>query len=401
MRVRTQYFIALRYLFAKKKRNAINIISGIAMLAFAVCTAALIVILSTMNGFEELIFSLYNKFNPQIRIALNEGKVFEESRVTSKLRDIPEIRFITPVMEDNAVVRNGDYQTVCTIKGVDSGYFDKTGLKSGITEGEALLSHGEINYVVLGAGISRKINANVDGPFNLVSFITPKRGNYSVSDPDAINQMEIEPAGVVMMDESINNRYVFVPIAFARELFERENKVTSIELGLNHEKDVEPVIETIKSRLGNQFKVQNRMQQQASLYKMFRSEKWASYAILTFILLIAAFNALGSLTMLVIEKQEDIRTLSGMGADTSFIRSIFYSNGVLIALIGCVAGLAVGVGLVWAQQEYGFVKLQGAIIESYPVKLMLKDVILVSGTALGLGLLTGIYPALKSVRDIR
>jgi len=398
--MKAQYFIALRYLFAKKKRNAINIISGIAMLAFAVCTAALIIILSTMNGFEALIFSMYNKFNPEIKIALVEGKVFEEKAVQAKLKNIQGIQFISPVLEDNAVIRNRDYQTVCTIKGVDSAYFVKTGMKSQITEGEALISKNNINYVILGAGISQKVNANINGPFSLLSFITPKRGDYSVGDPDAINQMEIEPSGVITMDETVNNRYVYVPLQFARELFEREQMLTSIELKLKNPKEIESTIEKIQETLGPKYKVQNRMQQQASLYKMFKSEKWASYAILTFILLIAAFNALGSLTMLVIEKQSDIKTLTGMGANHSFIRTIFFSNGVLIALIGCLIGLVFGIGLVWAQQEYGFVKLTGAIVESYPVKLILNDVLLVSGTALGLGLLTGIYPALKSVKGV-
>lgn len=399
--MKAQYFIALRYLFAKKKRNAINVISSIAMLAFAVCTAALIIILSTMNGFEELIFSMYNKFNPEIRISLNEGKVFNERATLQKLNQVSGIKSITSVLEDNAVIRNGDYQTVCTIKGVDSGYFKKTGLSAGITEGEALLSADGVNYVVLGAGISRKVNANISGPFSLLSLITPKRGDFSVSDPDAINQMEIEPAGVISMDETINNRYVFVPLAFARELFERDQMVSSFELSVLPEREVEEVIEEIEQKLGNRYKVLNRMEQQASLYKMFKSEKWASYAILTFILLIAAFNALGSLTMLVIEKKDDIKTLSGMGANHAFIRTIFFSNGVLIALIGCLAGLILGVGLVWAQQEFGMVKLQGAIVESYPVKLLLNDILLVSTTAIGLGLLTGIYPALKSVKEIQ
>ncbi len=398
--MKAQYFIALRYLFAKKKRNAINIISGIAMLAFAVCTAALIIILSTMNGFEALIFSMYNKFNPEIKIALAEGKVFEEKGVQAKLKNIQGIQFISPVLEDNAVIRNRDYQTVCTIKGVDSAYFAKTGMKSQITEGEALISKNNINYVILGAGISQKVNANINGPFSLLSFITPKRGDYSVGDPDAINQMEIEPSGVITMDETVNNRYVYVPLQFARELFEREQMLTSIELKLKDPNAIESTIEKIQETLGPKYKVQNRMQQQASLYKMFKSEKWASYAILTFILLIAAFNALGSLTMLVIEKQSDIKTLTGMGANHSFIRTIFFSNGVLIALIGCLIGLIFGIGMVWAQQEYGFVKLTGAIVESYPVKLILNDVLLVSGTALGLGLLTGIYPALKSVKGV-
>ena len=396
----TSLYIARRYLFARKKRNAINIISSIAVLAFAVCTAALIIILSTMNGFEELIFSMYNKFNPDIKVTLNEGKVFEEHAYRNKLKHIEGLAFIQPVLEDNAVIKNSSYQTVCTVRGVDTSYFETNDLSSRVTNGEALLKKNNANYIVLGAGIDHKINTNVGGPFSLISLLTPRRGDYAVSDPGAISQMEIEPSGVVSLDEYINNRYVFVPLDFARQLFERDGMVSALELKVQQDADVEEVIQKTKTVLGPGFKVQNRMEQQASLYKMFKSEKWASYAILTFILLIAAFNALGSLTMLVIEKKDDIRTLSGMGASHSLIRNIFLSNGFMIAGIGALAGLLIGVVLVYLQETYGLITMQGAIIESYPVKLMLNDVLLVAATALGLGLLTGIYPAVKSVKGL-
>lgn len=397
--MRTSLFIASRYLFSKKKRNAINIISSIAVLAFAVCTAALIVILSTMNGFESLIFSMYNKFNPEIKISLNEGKVFEQSQTIAKLRTIKGIKMIMPIMEDNAAVRNGDYQTVCTVKGVDSNYFTYNGLNSMVIEGEGTVLQNGINFMVLGSGIDQKINCNIGGPFSLVSLITPRRGDFNVNDIEAIKTMEIEPAGVLTLDETISNRYVFVPIGFAQTLFERDNQISALEISLNKQVNVDAVLLQIKKTLGSKFKVQDRLEQQASLYKMFKSEKWASYAILTFILLIAAFNALGSLTMLVIEKKDDIRTLLGMGARPSLIRNVFFSNGFFISAIGTFFGLFVGIALVLVQENYGLVKMHGAIVENYPVKLIFNDVLLVLGTALGLGLLTGIYPAIKAMRS--
>lgn len=354
-----------------------------------------------MNGFEDLIFSMYNKFNPDIKITLSEGKVFEEKDYLRRLKEIRGISNVMPVMEDNAAIRNGDYQTVCTVKGVAPDYFKVNDLKGRITEGEADLTIGSINYLVLGAGIDMKLNASIDGPFSTLSLITPRRGDYNASDVDAIHEMQIQPGGVITMDDIINNRYVFVPIDFARELFEREGMLSAIEIKLDQNANPGVVMSKVRKLMGSSFRIQDRMEQQASLYKMFKSEKWASYAILTFILLIAAFNALGSLTMLVIEKKDDIRTLAGMGASKGMIRRIFFTNGFLISGMGAIAGLVIGIFLVWLQERYGLVTMQGAIIESYPVKLVYADIVLVAATALGLGLLTGIYPAAKSVKALR
>ncbi|MEN9739582.1 MAG: hypothetical protein RLZZ318_1618 [Bacteroidota bacterium] len=385
-------------MFSKKKRNAINIISRIAVLAFAVCTAALIIILSTMNGFEHLIFSMYNKFNPEIKISLTAGKVFESEAVINKIKILEGVSFVLPALEDNAVIQNGDYQTVCTVKGVDSQYFAVNDLQVLLNSGEAIVKDKGVNYVVMGAGISQKINADASGPFNQINLISPRRGQFSVSDMDAVNTMTIVPSGVLTLDESMSNKYVFVPLDFAQTLFDRPAQASAIEVHVKPGTDITLLQDKLQSTLGSSFKVQNRMEQQASLYKMFRSEKWASYAILTFVLLIAAFNALGSLTMLVMEKKQDIKTLSYIGARPQLIRSVFFNNGFLLAAIGTTIGLCLGIALVLAQDHFGLIKMQGAIVENYPVKLMFEDILLIASTALGLGVLTGLYPAYKAVQ---
>ena len=385
-------------MFSKKKRNAINIISRIAVLAFAVCTAALIIILSTMNGFEHLIFSMYNKFNPEIKISLSAGKVFESEAVINKIKVLEGVSYVLPALEDNAVIQNGDYQTVCTVKGVDSQYFAVNNLQVLLNSGEAIVKDNCVNYVVMGAGISQKINADASGPFNQINLISPRRGQFSVSDMDAVNTMTIVPSGVLTLDESMSNKYVFVPLDFAQTLFDRPAQASAIEVHVKPGTDITLLQAKLQSTLGTGFKVQNRMEQQASLYKMFRSEKWASYAILTFVLLIAAFNALGSLTMLVMEKKQDIKTLSYIGARPQLIRSVFFNNGFLLAAIGTTIGLCLGIALVLAQDHFGLIKMQGAIVENYPVKLMFEDIILIASTALGLGVLTGLYPAYKAVQ---
>ena len=394
-------FIAFRYLFAKKKRNAINIISSIAVLAFTVCTTALIIILSTMNGFEELIFSMYNKFNPDIKITPIEGKFFEYQSTLAKVKKIEGVAFVLPSLEDHAVVRNHDYQTICTVKGVDDRYFKINDLETRITDGEALLSDKNVPLMVLGSGVGLKVNASTSGPFSQLTVITPRRGDYSVSDPEAVNQLLIQPSGLITLDEAISNKYVFVPMSFAEQLFETNGKASSLEIKLHKNANEEKVYQAIQNLLGKEFKVQNRMEQQATLYKMFKSEKWASFAILTFILLIAAFNALGSLTMLVIEKKEDISTLISMGASKRIIQKIFFSIGFLISFFGAFLGLLIGLGLVALQQSTGFIKMQGAIVDSYPVKIKGEDILLVLFTVLLLGLIVGILPARKSVSIVK
>lgn len=394
-------FIAFRYLFAKKKRNAINIISSIAVLAFTVCTTALIIILSTMNGFEELIFSMYNKFNPDIKITPIEGKFFEYQSTLDKVKKIEGVAFVLPSLEDHAVVRNHDYQTICTVKGVDDRYFKINDLEGRISEGEALLSEKNVPLMVLGSGVGVKVNASTSGPFSQLTVITPRRGDYSVSDPEAVNQLLIQPSGLITLDEAISNKYVFVPMSFAEQLFETNGKASSLEVKLHKNVNEEKVYQSIQNLLGKEFKVQNRMEQQATLYKMFKSEKWASFAILTFILLIAAFNALGSLTMLVIEKKEDISTLISMGASKRIIQKIFFSIGFLISFFGAFLGLLIGLGLVALQQSTGFIKMQGAIVDSYPVKIKGEDILLVLFTVLLLGLIVGILPARKSVSIVK
>jgi ABC-type lipoprotein release transport system permease subunit len=388
-------------LFAKKKRNAINIISSIAVLAFTVCTTALIIILSTMNGFEELIFSMYNKFNPDIKITPIEGKFFEYQSTLAKIKKIEGVAFVLPSLEDHAVVRNHDYQTICTVKGVDDRYFKINDLEGRITEGEALLNEKNVPLMVLGSGVGVKVNASTSGPFSQLTVITPRRGDFSVSDPEAVKQLLIQPSGLITLDEAISNKYVFVPMSFAEQLFETNGKASSLEVKLNANANEEKVYQTIQTLLKKEFKVQNRMEQQATLYKMFKSEKWASFAILTFILLIAAFNALGSLTMLVIEKKEDISTLISMGASKIIIQKIFFSIGFLISFFGAFLGLLIGLGLVALQQSTGFIKMQGAIVDSYPVKIKGEDILLVLFTVLLLGLIVGILPARKSVSIVK
>ncbi len=388
--------ISLRYFWAKKNSNAINWISRIAMFSFAICTCSLVIILSAMNGFEDLIFSMYNKFSPDLKVTLVKGKNFEPNSNIIKLNKIKNIDNIYEIIEDNAVIRNGDYQTVCTVKGVKNDFIMKNKISDHVIEGKPILSENNVNYTILGAGIAAKVNASINGPYNLLYFITPSRKSFNSSSPDAISQLEIEAGGIMMMHELINNKYVLAPFEFCEELFDKKGLVTSLEISLKPNASLSKTQSEIKEILGKDFEILNRMEQQSSIYKMFKSEKWASFAILTFILLIAAFNALGSLIMLVLEKKKDIETLSALGLSKIDIKKIFFTNAQMIVLIGCFIGLLIGMVLIYLQQNYGLLKMQGAIVENYPVKLIFSDIIIIAATCAIIGFFTGIYPAQKA-----
>ena len=392
-------FIALRYLLSKKSNNAVNYISKISVLGFAVGSFALIVILSTLNGFENVILSMYSDFDADFKIESVNGKTFEEKESLLKsIEKTPGLQFYHTILEDQAVVKHYDFQTACYIKGVSSSYFIDTKIDKYVQIGYPDLDFNMRPRAILGAGIDYKLQTSVENPHSLLHVYVPKRGNYSISDPNMIQTLNIQPGGVLYLDDQINQKYVFVPISFARELFERENEISYIEIRVNSQNIENAEEYLLKKFKSSKYSVKNRLQQQENLYKMFESEKWVTFALLTFVLLLASFNVTGTLSMLVLEKQKDIFTLTTLGANASFIRKIFIKEGILISLFGGSIGLFFGIILVLLQDKFGFIKMTGSIIDSYPVKLHWNDALLVLFTSLLLGLLTSFYPAWKAYR---
>jgi len=397
-------FIARRYLFSKNNKNAINIISGISVAGFAVGSFALVVVLSVFNGFEELVISLYNSFDPDIKISPAQGKVFNpKDAKTVQLAQINGVLHVTEVLEENAALKYDDKQTIATVKGVSKGFEKYSGLDTMMFEGELLLRDGNMSYAAVGYGIARYLSINTDNSFVQLAVFTPKRGDVDVVDAEnALVKKYIFPAGIFSVEDNINDKYIIVPIEFARSLLEYETEVSSLEIILKPGTDMLKVQREIQQLLGDRFVVENRYQLQEVLYRVFNTERWATYFILTFILLVAAFNVIGSLTMLVIDKKRDISILKSMGAGNGQIRYIFFKEGLLIALIGAVAGILLGVLVCWLQQTFGIIKLGGNgtfVVNNYPVKLVVTDIILVFFTTLLLGGVTSLYPSLKSSRQ--
>lgn len=388
-------------MFSKNNKNAINIISGISVVGFAVGSFALVVVLSVFNGFEDLVISLYNSFDPDIKITPAQGKVFRpDTAKYAQLRNINGVLHITEVLEENAMLKYDEQQTIATIKGVDKSFEKYSGLDTMMLEGKLVLNDEGNNFAAIGYGIARYLSVNVDNYFRQIAVFVPKRGETTTLDPDnAMVKKYISPSGIFSVEDNINDKYVLVPIGFARQLLEYENEVSAFEIIVAPTANIETVQKQIQQLLGDGFVVKNRYQLQEVLYRVFNTERWATYFILTFILLVAAFNVIGSLTMLVIDKKGDISVLKSMGASDGLIRKIFFKEGIIIALIGAIVGIALGILVCWLQQTYGFIKLGGEgtfVVNNYPVKMKFFDIALVFFTTLALGAVTSLYPALKS-----
>jgi lipoprotein-releasing system permease protein len=394
--MRFPLYIARRYLFARKSQNAINIISAISMLGVGVGAMALVVILSVFNGFDEVVKSLFNSFDPDIRITALEGKVFTPDDKFQMVRDLPGVAHYSEILEENALLKYGDRQHIATIKGADESFIKVTGIDSMIYDGAMILKEDNRPYAVVGQGVAASLQVGLKFINPLFVYMPKRLGNINIANPDdAFRRKYLFPSGIFSIEQDYDSRYVIVPIDFMRELLEYTNEVSSIEIKLNQEMDADETQSNIIGLLGEKFLVQNRAQQNELFYKVMKSEKWAIFLILTFILIIASFNIIGSLSMLIIDKRKDIKSLRDMGASQKLISRIFLLEGWLISIVGSIIGISLGTLISWLQDRFEILKLNGSgtfVIDAYPVDLQVSDVILVWITVLFIGFITASYP---------
>ena len=390
------FYVAKRYLFAKKSQNTINIISTISVVGVAVGTMALIVVLSVFNGFDSLVHSLFNSFDPDLKITIKEGKRFSSELPSVKeLKNIEGILYLSEVVEENALLKYGKKQYIATIKGVSKDFLKMSGIDSMIIDGNFTLKQGKNDYAVVGQGIAIKLSIGLTFVNPIVAYVPKREGKVSLNPENAFNRRYIFPSGIFAIQQDFDSRYMIVPIEFARELLDFTTEVSALELKINPAFDNDEIQEKVKEIMGEDFDVKNRFEQEELLYKIMKTEKWAIFFILTFILIVASFNVIGSLTMLIIEKKKDILILRSMGAELKRIRSIFLYEGWMISVLGAIGGLVVGVFIIWLQKEFGLIKLQGSgsfVIDTYPVEIVLFDFILVFFTVIGIGYLAAWYP---------
>ncbi len=387
------FYIAKRYLFSRKKTNMINMISAISVVGLMIGTMGLIIGLSGFNGLDSLIKSLFSTFDPELRITVKEGKSFSTSGAQfDELRRMPGVAYYSEVIEDNALLSYEDRQVFATIKGVSEEYLQFSGIDSMIIQGEFRLKDASNNYAVLGEIVASNLAIGIK-QMEPISVFVPKKGRESALLPTGnFNQKLIYPSGIFSIQQEIDSKYVIVPINFAREIFEMPDKVSALELKLKKgisEKDTKAAISTL---LGDNFDIKNRYQQHDYLYKTMLSEKYATYLILILILIIASFNIVGSLTMLILDKKEDIAILRSMGADKGMIRNIFLFEGWLISFIGAIVGTIAGLALCHAQITYRLVKISGFIVDAYPMKIVTTDILLIVISVSLIGFLAAWYP---------
>lgn len=391
------FYIARRYLFAKKSHNIINIISIISVLGIAAGTMALIIVLSVFNGFESLVTRLFNSFNPDLRITVAEGKTFStDSLPLQQLRDISGISCYTGVIEENALLRYHDKQYIVTIKGVSDGYECTSRLNESIVEGEYLLESGTVNYAIVGQGIAYNMGMVLNDFENPLTLYVPRRSASKTIDPmDAFSMEEIQPSGFFGIQQDFDVKYVIVPLRFAGKLLDYSHRLSALELKVEAGADPEKVQEEIEDLLGPAYIVKNRFQQEEVLFKIMKSEKLAVFVILSFILIIATFNVIGSLSMLILEKKKDIAILNSLGASHTTIRRIFLTEGMLISFSGAFIGLLLGLLVCILQQELGLITIQSSgsfLVEAYPVKIEWADFLWVLLIDLVVGFFAAWYP---------
>lgn len=372
------------------------------MLGVFVGSAALIIILSVFNGFETLILSMYNKFTPELRIEPAMGKTFDPNTgVFKPLKTNKNVASFAEILQEKALLRYGESQFIGTVKGVTDNYAKYKHLDSTILQGSFTLKNGRENLAVIGSSVQNYLSININDEFRNIDIYSPKKGVQSSANPiEEFNIKSIHPQGVFTAQQQFDD-LVIVPIKFARALLNEETDVSFIELNLNEGADIDDFQSQLQKNLGNRFIVKNRSEQNELLYKILNSEKWAIFLILTFVLIIAIFNIVGSLTMLVIDKKKDIAILSSLGADRSLIRNIFFSEGMMISLIGCVFGMLVGILFCLLQQKLGFIKMgaENLITNAYPITIQWTDSFLVFSTVILISMLASFVSSHLSVKQ--
>ncbi len=379
---------------SKKSNNAINIISWISIIAIAITTAALIIILSAMNGLTGTVANLYNVFEPDLKITVVKGKYFEANdKLVSEIKAIEGVKIISKTLSDKALLKNIDKQALVTIVGVDGNFNKVAQIESSVEDGVYGLNDPKKRNILLGRGIANQLQVNIREFVNELSLFSPVKGKSGSLNPDDnFNQIYCTPTGIFSLNDEFDYQFAFVNIETAKKLFDEPDKVSAIQILCEKGKS-DDVQMALQEKLGANFIVKNRYQLNDVLFKTLETEKLATFIILAFILIIATFNIIGALTMLIIEKRRDIKTLYSMGASINLIRNIFMREGFLITGVGAIIGLLIGLFVCWLQMQFHLVKFGDEfIIPYYPIEIQIKDFVWIFGLIMSIGFFAALYP---------
>ena len=395
------FFIARRYLFSKKSTHAINVISAISVIGVAVATMALVVTLSVFNGFHDLVATFFTSFDPQLKVLPAEGKtVAADDPILTQIRQLPQIEVATECVEDQALAIYHGRQAMVVIKGVDDNFSQLTHINEILVgDGEFSLHAADLDYGILGIRLAEQLATGYTFTEPMKIYAPRRQGQFDLTNPeDAFEEEELYSPGVLfnVKQAKYDKDYILTSIAFARRIFDQQGMLSSLELRLKPSSRFNAVKDEIRELCGSKFIVKDRFEQQDDTFKIMKIEKFIAYIFLTFILMVACFNIIGSLSMLIIDKKDDVVTLRNLGASDKQIVRIFLFEGRLISAIGAIIGIVIGLLLCWAQQQFGLVALGSSsgsfIINAYPVSVHPEDIILIFVTVLLVGFLSVWYP---------
>ncbi|HNL40368.1 MAG TPA: ABC transporter permease [Saprospiraceae bacterium] len=394
---------ARRYLFAKRSTNAINIITGISVVGVAIGTAALILVLSVFNGFEDLLSNLFGYFNPEVKVIPAKGKTFQpDSLALLDIRQLPEVAVLSETLEEIAVFEYDGSQVSGILKGVDETYPRVNDIDSTLREGEFRLQGGDRNFAVLGAGMRNKLSVNINNPLASLTIYMATDGSSSdeLLPGKPFKSRIAYPAGTFAIQQEFDSEYVLTNLEFVRELLGASPRtVSALEIRCKPGANVSAVKKELRRLLGDSVVIKDRYEQNEAFFKVMRLEKWMGYAITSLMLILMAFNLVGALWMIVLDKQKDISVLKSMGADDRTVHRIFLSEGLLLTLLGLFSGVVLAIVLYAVQKTWGIVTIpQGFLVESYPIAMRAADFIPVTLTVVGIGLLASLAPAARAVR---
>lgn len=390
------FFIAKRYNFSSNKKNIVNIISYISLLGVAIGTAALVIVLSVFNGFEQIVLDMYNSFDPHIKVSSSQGKTFITNDIEEKILDIEEIDNFSFTLTERVLMEHNNNELIVELKGVDDSFDEIVKIDSLLKLGDYFYDdlYKEYDVLVLGSGVKNNLSVDLNNIFSKIVVTVPDKKSKYIRDSSDIEKRVFTPIGMFSVQSEYDSRYSISPLKRVQKLLDREGEASSLEILLKNEKDIDEFKIKLQQVLGEGYTIKTRIEQHQFLYKLLNSEKLAVFIILTFILIIASFNIISSLSMLMIEKKNDISTFWNLGTPRKQIRDIFFIKGFLGVLIGSFIGIFLGVLFCLLQQYFEFIPMKGNfVVNSYPIKLDILDIVIVELIVIIIGLIVSFYPS--------